>query len=238
MGVFGRLFGKPDPTDVFTMPDNPADFVAELSRRKFWRDIGKHLLNDIARNADGDMELLRNFVFVSEHYELVGKNFVRFATDQDKTLGTPVSGFALTLYRLGSTLCKQSVYIGDPEQQEFALMTADMAFTSAVLCDPLFLAGYMGMAFLYGNISFNKKVALEWCQKYKDAEETLLRTPDERLSLAQRSWKWLVEDPEEAGKICAEIAMRSPRLLDARGPADKRPMREVIKELEERLLAS
>lgn len=220
------------------MPANPGDFIADLSRRKFWRDIDRRLLDDIARNAAGEMELLRNFVFVSERYRLVDNNFVRLASSPQKAFGCPLSMFAVTLYRLGSALCKQSVSIADPEQQKFALMTADMAFTSAVLCDALQLGPYAGMAFLYGAILFNKKVALEWCQKYKDAEQTLLGTPDEELSLLDQSAKRLIEDPDEYRRTRDEIAMYAPHLLDGQPPTEDRPMREGIEELEEKLLSS
>lgn len=238
MGVLRRLFGRPNPSDVFRMSQNPDDFVAEIARRKFWRRIDTSILAGIARNASGEMELLRNFVFVSEQYRLVENNFVALANSPETIFGSPMSAFALTLYRLGSDLCKHSVSIDDPEQQEIALMTADMAFTSAVLCDQLQLEAYAGMASLYGEILFNKNVALEWCGKYKSAEQKLLHTPDERLSLVQQSAKRQIEDPDEAKRALQEVAAHAPHLLNGQPLGEERSMREMIDDLERRLLTS
>jgi len=105
MRFFDLLFGRPNPKDVFQMPDNPSEFIAKLSRRKFWRDIDTRLLYDIAENAHGKMELLRGFVVVSELYHLVQNNFVKLAHSPEDFFGCPLSGFAYTLYRLGSSLC-------------------------------------------------------------------------------------------------------------------------------------
>lgn len=238
MGFLDRIFGLPKPSDVFGMPDNPSGFIAQLSRRKFWRSMEPQLLRDIAQHADGEMELLRNFVFVSEQYGLVSNNFVNLAQNPESSFGSPLSAFALTLYRLGSTLYKQSLSISDLEQRGFALLSADMAFTSAILCDPLQLGAYAGMAFLYGEININEPVALDWCQKYREAEDALLATPNEKLTPVQQSAKQMIQDPTESQRVMREIAKHAPHLLEATGPTEDKPMREIIEELEQRLTGS
>ncbi len=149
MTFFNRLFGQPSPVDVFKMSNNPSDFINQLCRRKFWSNIDSQLLNDIARHANGEMELLRNFVFVSEKYGLVANNFVNMVQNPEAMFGSPLLAFAFTLCRLGSTLCQQSFSFDDPDQKISVLMSADMAFTSAILCDSFQLQAYAGMAFLY-----------------------------------------------------------------------------------------
>ena len=198
--------------DVFQMPDNPWDFIAQLSRRKFWREIDARLLCDIAKNADGEIELLRNFVFVSEQNDLVKDNFVSLANNPEDVFGSPLSAFALTLYNLGSRLCKQNFLFRDFKLRGSILVEADMAFTSAILCDPLLLSSYAGMAFFYGDILIPKTVALEWCQKYIDAEDALLATPDERLTPFQQSAKKMIQNPNEEEKCTKEMVKYAPLL--------------------------
>ena len=98
MGLLHRMFGQPKPIDVFKMPNNPSDFTSQLCRRRFWRNIDAQLLRDIAIHADGNMELLMAFVFVSKQYGLVSNKFVAMARNPDGMFGSPLSQFALTLY--------------------------------------------------------------------------------------------------------------------------------------------
>lgn len=237
MGIIQRLFGRPDPKDVFRMPTDPEGFLVSLRRRKFWRQIDVPILESIVQNAHGEMELLRNFVFISEQYRLVERNFLAFAANPELIFGSPAVGFGLTLYRLGSDLCKQVYSIRDTEQIRFIHLSADMAFTSAVLCDPWQLEAYVGMALLYGDLFLNKKVALEWCSKYKNAEDELASTPDERLSMFHRAAKEGILHPELARQTAGEIAQHAPNLLDGQPLVDDKTRREEIEELERRLVS-
>ena len=237
MGIIQRLFGRPDPKDVFRMPTNPEGFLGSLRRRKFWRQIDVPILESIVQNAHGEMELIRNFVFVSEQYRLVEKNFLAFAANPELIFGSPAVGFGLTLYRLGSDLCKQVYSVRDPEQIGFIHLSADMAFTSAVLCDPRQLEAYAGMAFLYGDIFLNKKVALEWCSKYKDAEDDLRCTPDEQLAVFHRATKQGLLNPDEDKQTWEEIAKYAPHLLEGQPLVDDRTLRDEIEDLERRLVS-
>lgn len=47
MKFFSRLFAEPKLESAFEMPDEPGRFIAELSKRKFWRDIDLALLAKI-----------------------------------------------------------------------------------------------------------------------------------------------------------------------------------------------
>ncbi len=237
MGILERIFHtKTNPNDIFKMSNNPHDFINELANRKYWRDIDKKILSDIASNTLGKMELLRNFAFVSEQYQLVKNNYLSFSNNTETLFGSPLSSFAMTLYSLGSDLCKHSTYVGVPaQQQQFMLMTADMAFTSAVLCDPLQLAPYAGMAFLYSEILFNRKVALEWCGKYKNAEDKLLNTPNEGLSPFQQSAKRLIENPDLEMITYKEISNHVPNLMNGNPLNENKQMKNMIANLERKL---
>lgn len=202
------------------MPDDPVAFTQWLCRRPSWRQIDPQLLRQVAENAKGEMELLRRFVFVSEQYRLVSDNFVELGRNQELNLRSPLSCFALTLYRLGSSLCQEAPSMRNhPEQLEMALMSADMAFTSAILCDRFQLQAYAGMAALYGQININKPVALEWCQKYREAKDALAATPDDQLTPLQQAAKRVAQRGADEAELIGE-------------------MDEQIKELEHRLSGS
>jgi len=220
------------------MSTGPDEFLATLGRRKFWRSLDPTLLAAIVRNADGDMELLRNFVFISENYGLVENNFLSFANDPEPVFGSPALGCALTLCSLGSDLCKQCVSVKDAEQLKLLLGNADIAFNSSVLCDPLHLEPYFDMACLYSELMFNKQVALEWCAKYKIAEQRLLDTPDEKLNTFHVAAKRLIQDPNAAMQAEKEIAAHAPDLLKGLPLGEEKTMSEIIEDLERRLLSS
>ena len=232
MNIFGDFFGRPSRSKTFNVPDSPSDFVTQLSLRKFWCDIDKQLIYDIAHNANrelvdlavtanGEMELLKNFVTISEDFHLVEHSFVKISSDN--TLESPLSLFANALYQTGSHLCQQ--YIQEPSQQnQPSLMFAEIAFISAILCDHFHLVTYYGLALLFCELAVDKSLALKWCQKYKDAETELLATDDKQLSYLQRAYKEGVIDPSKMQSVDPSVNSMPP------------PMREVIEELEQRLL--
>jgi len=232
MNIFGKFFGRPSRRDTFNIPDSPSDFVAKVSHREFWRDIDMQLLREIAQNANkelvdlavtanGEMELLKNFVTVSEGFHLVDRSFVKIS--RDNPLESPLSLFANALYLTGSQLCQH--YIRDPSQEnEPNLMCAEIMFISAILCDRFSLVAYYGLAHLFGELSVEKSLALKWCQKYKDAEAALLAIPDEQLNYFQKAIKEGIIDTS---------TMRCTGPFVATAPTQ---LRESIEQLEQRLL--
>jgi hypothetical protein len=242
MNIFQRLFGGPKLRNVFEMPDEPDKFIAELSKRKFWRDIGHALLAEISGNAKGlaeitgnnEIKFLKGFVFVSECHELLQNNFLPLTRNPDLD-NPPLISFALALCSLASSLSSVIQSLIDKEQQSFVGAKADMAFTSAILCDPFQLPSYLGMAFLYGTTYINKDAALKWCQNYKRAEDRLLNEPDQNLAWHHRGQKMLITHPFEArnifNKISGDVSDQ-----EAHGFANNPPMREMIDGLERELL--
>ena len=118
MSIFDRLFGKPNPQDVFQMPDDPGRFIAELSKRKLWCDIDRNLLDEIGRKAEGNMLLLKGFVFVSECHGLIEKNFLPLTQNPncEEEFGSHLIAFACTLSSLGGHLCDGAKSVTDAEQ--------------------------------------------------------------------------------------------------------------------------
>ena len=175
-------------------PEQELDFLfQELVKRKHWKNINLEIIKNIFNNAKGDIDAIKRFIYISELYNTAGNNFVRLANETPKEF--VLSIFALTLYRLGSDLVKNLSSAKTEDEVGSLVRGATMAYMSSVLCDPYFLESYFGMAYLYSEI--DKDITLEWCAKYKEAEEKLLNTPDEELSIYQLNRKKELMDPEE-----------------------------------------
>jgi hypothetical protein len=238
MNIFERLFGKPKLQDVFQMAEDPDRFIAELSKRKLWRDIDHALLAEIAVNAKelagitgkAEARFLKGFVFVSECYELLQNNLLPSTRNQHREKSDPpLASLASALYGLGASLSDAARSLTDAEQLPFVAAKADMAFSSAIICDRYHLPSYASMAFLYGTIVLNKDFALQWCRHYRCAEAKLLSASDQSLTWNQRGLKELLTHPVEARNIANKI-------LGAVTEEEVPAMREMIGELERALL--
>jgi len=222
MGLISRLLGGTDPKEVFKLADNPKDFVAALSRRRNWSKIDIHILYRIAENCEGLMELLQNFAYISEKTKLI-EEFVALCAKPETIFGTPERQFSLTLYQFGSNLCKQidEALSKNPEDSTGMIrrslkgvrIMADCAFTSSIICDPLSLDGYAGMAYLYGSLEQNKKVGIEWCEKYLEAEKRLLGMNDDELSYYLQGVKDHLNNSELRKQTRTELAKVAPQLI-------------------------
>ncbi len=208
------------------------ELFQELVEREHWKAIDPDIIKSIFKNAKGDLGRIKTFIRVSELHNSVGNNFVEHANNASKEYALQL--FALTLYRLGSELFKAAFSAKTDEEATSLWMRADMAFTSSILCNPFCLESYFSMALLYSGI--NKDVSLEWCAKYKEAEDKLLNTPNGELNTFQLSRKKNV-DPKEAEKAYRMMAEHSPHLLpDDDIEFDGETMRDKINELEAELV--
>ncbi len=218
---------------AWEMSDDFDALFEELTQRKYWKEISPDVIKRIFNNAKGDVGAIKGFVYISELHDTVRNNFVKLAKDEmsaEKTL----SLFALTLYRLGSTIFKAGFSEKDDKQLELCVTTADMAFISSILCDPFELCSYAGMAFLYSSYFVNEEAALEWCAKYKETEDKLLNTPNDELNGYQLSEKKLL-DPKEAARTSRVMADHSPHLIPEGYEPDGQSAREKINELEKKI---
>ena len=218
--------------DALLETEDLDELLTMLIKRKYWKDIDPDIIKIIFNNAKGDVKAIKKFIFISELHNSVGNNFVELATSVSKKY--ILSMFALTLYRLCSELLKAFFYAKTDEEFRSLGMRAEMAFTSSILCEPCYLESYFGMALLNSEIS--KDESLEWCAKYKKAEDKLLNTPNEELSASELTAKKNL-DPEEYRRNLRMLAEHSPHLLpDDDIEFDGETMRDKINELEAELL--
>lgn len=217
---------------VREMSNKLDDLFEELIQRKHWKKINPDIIKIIFNNAKGDVDAVKRFIFISEVHNSVGNNFVQLATSVSRKY--ILSMFALTLYRLGSGLTKALSSAKTEYEAKSLGMDAAIAFMSSILCDSFFLESYFGMACLYSVI--NKDVSLEWCAKYKKAEDRLLNTPDEELNTVQLSQKKNL-DPEEFRSAIKKILELAPDVLpDGWEEEASKSMRDKINELKGELL--
>lgn len=228
---------------AFEMQGNLDEIFEGLVRRRHWRKIGADILRRMFANSrlevfdkpNWDVELIRGFIFVSEQYGLVKNNFVPIGKSEAGDVAMARGLFATTLYRLGSDLAKAAFGARTEDEIRHLVMMADMAFTSSLLCDPLMLPAYGGIALLYGTIWVNKEVALEWCSKYKEAEAQLASTPDRELTSVQLAGKRVL-DPKQRAQEMEWAATWFAELVRGADEAQFESMRHVVEEVEKQLL--
>jgi len=210
------------------------DLFQELIQHKYWKKINPDIIKSIFNNAKGDVDAVKRFISISELHNSVANNFVKLANEEPREIA--MWSFAITLYRLGSELLKHGSSAETHEEVKFFGVQAEAAFMSSILCDSFCLESYFGIACLFAPI--NKDVSLEWCAKYKEAEDKLLNTPNEELNTGQLAEKNnLVPEPEEFRNILSLIAEKAPHFLpDGWEENEGKSLRDKINEIEAELL--
>lgn len=241
MGLFGWQVRPHE------MSNNLDELLAQLVHRKHWKKLPPDLLRRIIKNSQDevfqdpkcDLEVIKNFILISEQTPFVQRsllraNFVPIANDRGADWDWVLGLFSTTLYQFGSWCYKACVSAATEEEARNYAWFATAGFLSSILCDPLSLPSYGGMAFLSGEVVLNKPVAIEWCQKYKRAEDRLRNIPDDQLGYWRSAQKELL-DPEKAAATMKEMAQHVPHLLPDLSDRDERSMRDQIDELEAEL---
>jgi hypothetical protein len=172
------LFGS---DRLFNITDG-GEMLRSLGERKFWSSIRADVLRMLIDNANGDVLKISRFVFVSEYYDCVKNNFVELAKIWDDPR-LALSAFGATLAGLAGDIIQ---HLGDLSQgsdaQSQAIGLVEIAYLSALLCDPFLLPAYKGLASFY-NVMGKKDLAASTCRQYDATEEKLLQTRDPELFL-------------------------------------------------------
>jgi len=192
-----RLFS---PKRIQDITDIDELFEA-LRKRKHWKRIPERILRQIFDNARGDIEKVQRFRFVSELHHCVENNFIpliRSHTDPRMVLAF----FSVTLERLAAQAAQTLPELpdGSPER-DIAIGTAEMAYMSSILCDPLMLQSYGGLAWFYLMVAAPDR-AVEVCRDYEAAEGKLLSSDDSELGYYDRATK---SDISEMRKMINQI---------------------------------
>lgn len=165
MGLFARKKIE-DITDIDEL------FVA-LTKRKHWSHIPQGILRQIFNNANGDVEKLQRFRFVSERHHCVENNFIPLSEGEyDPEIA--IALFSVTLERLAAQAAQSVPELPDRSwKRDMAIETAETAYMASILCNPFMLGSYTGLALFYTFLgSFDR--AAQVCGDYDAAEQTLL----------------------------------------------------------------
>jgi hypothetical protein len=172
------LFGS---DRLFNITDG-GEMLRSLGERKFWSAIRADVLRMLIDNANGDVLKISRFVFVSEYYDCVKNNFVELAKIWDDPR-LALSAFGATLAGLAGDIIQ---HLGDLSQgsdaQSQAIGLVEIAYLSALLCDPFLLPAYKGLASFY-LVMGKKDLAAGMCRQYDATEEKLLQTQDPEIFL-------------------------------------------------------
>jgi len=198
------LFSRKKITDITDIDEL---FVA-LTKRKHWNRVPQSILRQIFDNAHGDIEKVQRFRFVSELHHCVDNNFVPLLQDNSDAKMV-LAPFSVTLERLAARAAQSVPELPDgSREQDMAIGTAEMAYMSSILCNPLMLPSYAGLAWFYMVLGSTDRAA-EVCRDYDVAEQKLLGSDESDLGYYDRAMK---EDTSEmrnvVNQVKAELGMQ------------------------------
>jgi hypothetical protein len=199
------LFGS---DRLFNITDS-AELLRSLGERKFWSSIRADVLRRLIDNANGDVLKISRFVFVSEYFDCVKNNYVELSGIW-KDPRMALSAFGSTLVGLAGDIIQ---HLGDVSQgsarQSQSIGLVELAFLSALLCDPFLLPAYKGLASFY-NAMGKKELAAGICRQYDETEEKLLGTHDrDILDYREARYKPVAAATrKEMDRLKAELGLR------------------------------
>lgn len=180
MGLFTRKKIE-DITDI-------EELFAALTKRKYWSRIPHRILRQIFINAAGDIKKVQRFRFVSELHHCVANNFIPILKDNsDPKMALAL--FSVTLERLGARSAQSVPELPDgSREQDTAIRSAEIAYMSSLLCNPLMLPSYGGLAWFYILLGSTGRAA-DVCRDYDAAEQKLLSSDDADLGYYDQAMK-------------------------------------------------
>ena len=180
MGLFS-------PKKIDDITDIEELFVA-LTKRKHWNRIPNVILRQIFDNAQGDIEKVQRFRFVSELHHCVDNNFVPLLEDNSDPRMV-LALFSMTLERLAAQAAQSVPELPDgSREQDMAIGTAEVAYMSSIVCNPLMLPSYGGLACFYMVLGSTDRAA-KVCRDYDAAEQQLLSSDDSDLGYYDQAMK-------------------------------------------------
>jgi hypothetical protein len=184
------------------------ELFVTLTKRKHWSRIPKEVLRRIFENANGDVEKVQRFRFVSELHHCVENNFIPLIEDSSDPK-IVLALFSATLERLAARAAQSVSTLADgSKEQGIAVGAAEIAYRSSILCNPLMLPSYVGLASCYMVLGSPDRVA-QVCRDYDNAEQMLLSGDDNNLSSYDRAMKSDIPEIKKlVDKIRAQVGIR------------------------------
>jgi hypothetical protein len=191
------------------------ELLLKLQKHRYWKMISEKRLKFIfyqlhenslhipmiskaSHIAIDDMQRIRDFLIVSEEYDLVKNNFVELAKlEADMELDI-LSMFAITLERLGAAIAQEYPYshLNDEEVKQLMFM-AELSYQSSILCDRFLLESYYGVIFCCCAF-FDLETAQLWKAEFYNAMDSLNKLDASELNYYQKTIK---QDPGQIDNL-------------------------------------
>ena len=168
-------------------------FLVELMKRGSWSRIPEAILRQIVDNAQGDIEKVKRFRYVSDLHNYVEDHYLSIL-ERHSDPKLALAMFSVHLERLAASSALAVPELPDrSEEQTMAIGTADIAYLSSILCNPLMLPSYVGLAHFYIAMG-SRDLAAAVCREYEAAEQELLNSCDSDLDFYNRAMKDDIRD--------------------------------------------
>ncbi|WP_353892260.1 hypothetical protein PRVXH_001592 [Proteinivorax hydrogeniformans] len=120
------------------------DLMPLLMKHEKWKEVNLYVFNEIFCNCNHDVAKVKDFLLLSDFYELVENNFVAIS-ESEKDVKMILSMFGLTLFRLGEDILN-SIKLSDllKRDNREKLAVAEVSFRSSLICDPFIIQSYKG----------------------------------------------------------------------------------------------
>ncbi len=182
------------------------ELLLKLKKHQYWKMIDEETLrlifNKLHENSVhipkivkasqveiDDMQRIRDFLIVSEEYDLVKNNYVELAKSEiGMGLGV-LSMFAVTLERLGASIAQDYPYSHlDDEEVKQVMFMAELSYQSSLLCDRYLFESYFGVIFCCCAF-LDIETAQLWEAEFDHAVECLNKTDESKLNYFQKTLK-------------------------------------------------
>lgn len=160
------------------------ELIPLLKKDSAWKNIDISYMNQIYENSNNDINKMREFLIISDMYDLVENNFIKI-TSSDFNSGV-LTEFGLTLYGVGKELLKDyySNNLSSDERKE-TLALSESAFRSALICDKYLLVVYFLLIICCLELK-DMQGAIEYKKDFNNAVFSLINSDENGLSLCQK----------------------------------------------------
>lgn len=176
------------------------ELIPLLKKDSAWKNIDISYINQIYENSNHDINKMREFLIISDMYDLVENNFIKITSD-DFNSGA-LTEFAMTLFNVGKELLKDyySNNLSSDERKE-TLDLSKVAFRSALICDKYLFVVYLLLIDCCLELK-DMQGAIEYKKDFNNAVFSLINSDENDLSLWQKVIK---EDLASAKEIEMKI---------------------------------
>ncbi len=182
------------------------ELLVKLQKHRYWKMISEETLRlifdklhensvHIPRIANAscigidDMQRIRDFLIISDEYDLVKKNYVELAKSEvGMGLGI-LSMFAVTLERLGASIAQDYPYSNlSDEEVKLLMFMAELSYQSSILCDRYLFESYFGVIFCCCAF-LDIDTAQLWAVEFDEAVKSLKKMDEANLNYYQKPIK-------------------------------------------------